>query len=251
MDIETKLDRAGGLLPDLPQLDAIYWVTLVSACTMGETGADMISHDLGWGYVKASLLLGAIFALSMIFEFVGIGPKELRYWFAIVATATVGTTLADFTTRTMNLGYAGGSLLMIALFAVIFTIWRRSSIKNGEGKKLEIRYWLAVLVASVMGTTLGDFTSNGTPLGFGGGALVLGGLLLTVFLVQKKEWLPKEFCYWAAVVLTSTLGASTGDYMSKEEGMNLGTYWATGILAAVLVVVVITSALIRRKRAMA
>ena len=209
---------------------------------MGETGADMLSHDLGLGYLKASIILGSFFILAMVFEFCNLGPLLARYWFGIVVTATVGTTLADFISRTLELGYFKASIVLIAIFAVHFAVWHRFDRQDEVDKDRRVHtggfYWAAILLASVLGTTLGDYVSNGSSLGFGGGSVVLGSLLMLVFAVGKWTKIPNQVAYWAAIILTSTFGASTGDYLSKEEGANMGTLKATLAVAVALIAVV-------------
>jgi uncharacterized membrane-anchored protein len=235
-------------MPPLPRLDALYWITLLAACGMGETTGDLISHGLNLGYLKASALLGALFIAAMVVEFQKLSPLAARYWVSVVITSTVGTTLADLTTRTLGLGYFYGSLILIALFAVIFATWhRRKSAGETDrryARSVEIHYWAAFLVSSTMGTTLGDFVSNDTPLGFGGSSILLAALLGAVLLITRFSRLPRMLTYWTALVLTSTFGAASGDYLTKEEGVNLGPFKGTAVLACFLLVVITVSSVL-------
>lgn len=232
------------VLANLPPINGLYWLILVGCCSLGETAADLLSHGLKWGYVWSSALLLVLFGGAIGFEVYGRGAKLARYWCAVAATAMVGTTLADLTSRTLGLGYFKASALMIALFATVFGTWKRA---HGRRESSELHYWSAILVISVMGTTLGDFLSNDTPLGFGWTSVVLiAALGALLFALYRASW-RKEPLYWLIVVLTSTFGAASGDYLTKEEGLNMGPFKGTALLAAVLIVILAFVA--RRMRA--
>ena len=220
----------------LPPRNARYWITLLSACTMGETAGDFISHGLQLGYGIGSIGLIILFLAVITLELKATAASIPRYWTAIIITATAGTTMADFVTRSLGLGYGLGSAVMIALFALIFFGWKRSH--SASMYDSNIWYWSAILIASTMGTTVGDFVSNGTELGFGGGTLGLASLLLVLLILELKTKISKEFCYWAAIVVTSTIGATSGDYLTKEEGLNLGYGIGSAILLTAFVLIV-------------
>ena len=242
-----------------PSNDAFYWVTILSACTMGETAADFLSHGpLGLGYGWASIILGSLVVVSLALERFAKVANEGRYWTTIVVMATAGTTMADFISRTLKFGYLWGSIFLAALFAATFLLWRdKSSMGESEkanhsvlphvdinptGKRLpptNARYWAAIMVASTLGTTLGDSLSNGTRIGFGGSSLILGLLLAITLFMEYKAHVRNEARYWTALILASTIGATTGDYLTKEEGLNLGYYWGNGALIVVFVGIVL------------
>jgi uncharacterized membrane-anchored protein len=155
----------------------------------------------------------------------------------------VGTTLADLTSRTLKLGYAWSSVLMIGLFAAVSLTWHRG---RSESLGSQLHYWAAILVASVMGTTLGDFLSNDSGLRFGKSAAILGGLLLVVLFVRTKIQTAQGLTYWTAIILTSTFGAASGDYLAKEDGVGLGAIKATIYLGIDLIVILGVVAALRR-----
>ena len=244
--------------------DGLYWVTILSACTMGETAADLLSHGpLGLGYALASLILGTLVALALLLQRLATVPSEPRYWATIVVMATAGTTIADYLSRSLALGYAWSSCALVIAFLATLLVGRRASslrtaARNGviaerssSGQRLvftpvtDARYWAAIMVASTLGTTLGDFLSNGTELGFGRGAILLGVVLATVLFAEHRAGTRSAVRYWTALVLGSTIGATSGDYLTKEEGLNLGYFWGNGLLIAVFVVI----ALVGRRRA--
>ncbi len=146
----------------------IYWATILSACTMGETAGDFLSFGLKFGYGWSACILLVLLVLALVAEATAKAPREARYWSTIVIMSTTGTAMADFLTRTLKLGYARGSALLITLFAIIYFFERRSktsisAVENVQVKGLprtDAYYWTAILVASTFGTTMGDFVAD-------------------------------------------------------------------------------------------
>lgn len=239
--------------------DTAYWALMLSACAMGEASADYFSHGpLHLGYARASLLLGTFVVLALVAERRAHVANEARYWTTIVVMSTAGTTIADYLSRTLKLGYVWSSLLLIALFAGTLLVWKRSSSAPardvpardtllphadlGAGVRplpaTDARYWAAIMVASTLGTTLGDALTNGTRLGFGGATVLLGAALLAVLAVEQRAQVRNEARYWTALVLASTIGATSGDYVMKAEGLNLGYAGGIGALVGLFLVIV-------------
>lgn len=254
--------------------DTAYWALILSACAMGEASADFFSHGpLHMGYARASLLLGTFVVLALIAERRAHVANEARYWTTIVVMSTAGTTIADYLSRTLALGYLWSSLLLIALFTATLLAWKRTTRAPALGAPLrdtllphvdvpadaaggallphadigaavrtlpatDARYWAAIMVASTLGTTLGDALTNGTRLGFGGATVMLGAALLVVLAVEQRAHVRNEARYWTALVLASTIGATSGDYVMKEEGLNLGYAGGIGALVALFLLIV-------------
>jgi len=236
----------------------LYWLTILSACTMGETAGDYLSFGLELGYGWAAVILSAVLLIVLIVEAQAEAQSEPRYWAAVIIMSTTGTAFADFITRTLALGYAKGSALLITVFVLIYFAERyyksaRLVGRGGGGRnvfdtvdedikktglpKTDAFYWVSVLVASTFGTTMGDFTSDVLGLGFGGGALVLGALLLVILVVDYLTEVAAAAVYWAALVVASTIGATTGDFLTKPDALNLGYGWGSLILITVLAVI--------------
>lgn len=247
---------------------------------MGETSADFFSHGpLHLGYARASVFLASLVVIALVVERRARVPNEGRYWTTIVVMSTAGTTIADFLSRTLALGYLWSSLLLIALFAGTLLVWRRGGTAGAvpqaalAGTLLphvslsapvvggallphaeigaqvrtlpatDARYWSAIMVASTLGTTLGDALTHGTRLGFGGASVLLAAALLVVLVIERRASVRNEARYWTALVLTSTIGATTGDFVMKEEGLNLGYGRGIGSLVAVFLAVVLVARL--------
>ncbi len=246
----------------------IYWVTILSACTMGETAGDFFSFGLKFGYAWASCFLLTLLTLALIAEARAKTPNEARYWTTIVIMSTTGTAMADFLTRTLKLGYGGGSALLTSLFGLVYLaekIYKRAKHRSAGDSGLphisldvasksvlpqikigahthslpatDFFYWAAILVASTFGTTMGDFVADVLGFGFGGGTLFLGSLLALVLFVEFRSHIPNKPRYWTALVITSTIGATTGDFLTKEDALNLGYGWGSLILIGVFAVI--------------
>lgn len=236
-------------------LYVLYWVTILSACTMGETAGDFLSFGLELGYGLSAIILSSVLLVVLIIEAKAKAQNEYRYWIMVVIMSTTGTAFADFLTRTLELGYAWGSALLITVFILIYFAERfykstktkgsaaghqnvfdnvDENIKTIGVPKTDAFYWVSILVASTFGTTMGDFTSDVLGLGFGGGALFLGALLLIVLIIDYHSKFAAVALYWTALVIASTIGATTGDYLTKPDALDLGYGWGSLILITVL-----------------
>lgn len=225
----------------LPIINSQYWAFIISGTTLGETGADVLSQSLNLGYAAASLLLIALFIAALLVELSTIEQHKGLYWLVIILASLAGTTISDYVTRTLGLGYGWGSLLIATVLAIVFFIWRKLTLQISLQDALDVKtqalYWLAILVSSTLGTAFGDYIANATPLGFGGGALLLMSLLVIILFLALLTQASREIYYWLAIIVTHPMGAALGDFMTKPEGINLGNIYATAILLMILVFV--------------
>lgn len=230
----------------VPEVTLGFWIIKVAATTLGETGGDALSMSMGWGYLDATLFLTLIFLL-----FVTAQVRAKRYhaglfWATIVATTTVGTTLADYADRSLGLGYAGGSSLLLALLLLSLFIWWRvmgsiaiSSISN---RKAETCFWVTIMFSQTLGTALGDWTTDSLGMGYAGGALVFATLLLLVAAAYFWTEVSRTTLFWIAFILTRPLGAASGDFLDKPiaaGGLALSRYTASAALLCFIVVCVL------------
>lgn len=230
----------------LPELTALFWITKIIATTLGETAGDLLSMTLNVGYALSSMILFGVF--------IGIVSVQLSlkkyvpfvYWFVVLATSTSGTTMSDYMDRTLGLGYAMGSLLLIGLLLTILFIWKLSekslSVTNITGRKAELFYWTAILFSNTLGTALGDYLADDSGLGFGGGAILIGSILVVLILAHYYTKLSSIFLFWAAFILTRPFGATFGDLLTKSTikgGLDYGTKGASLILFSLLLLLII------------
>lgn len=229
----------------LPQITLAFWVMKICATTLGETAGDLLSMTLNIGYALSSLLLISLFVLSLLGQLSTRRYTPALYWTVILTTSTAGTTMSDFMDRTLGLGYASGSMILITLLASVLLAWRFSekslSVEHIVSRRAELFYWAAILVSNTLGTALGDYLADDSGLGFAGGALLVGSLLAVVATLYYRTQLSRVALFWAAFVLTRPFGATLGDVLTKSTdkgGLDLGTLGSSAVLLATLAVLV-------------
>jgi uncharacterized membrane-anchored protein len=239
----------------VPLLTASFWVMKICATTLGETAGDLLSMTLKVGYAVSSIVLLSAFFLSLGSQLLAKHYRPVVYWSVILTTSTAGTTMSDTMDRTLGLGYAKGSaILVVGLLAVLAT-WRHVtgslSVDRIDTRKAEVFYWIAILFSNTLGTALGDFLADSSGLGFAGGALLVGGALALVLAATLLTRISRVALFWFAFVLTRPLGATVGDVLTKPRdkgGLDLGTVGSSAILATILVALVVWSTM-KQKRA--
>jgi len=174
----------------IPHVTLAFWIMKICATTLGETAGDLMSMTLNVGYALSSVILIGIFLLALVTQLAARKFHPTLYWTVILATSTAGTTMSDFMDRTLGLGYATGSLILVLLLAAVLLVWRRAegslSVDRIETLKGELFYWSAILVSNTLGTALGDYLADDSGLGFLGGAAVISVLL--GILVALHPW---------------------------------------------------------------
>lgn len=234
----------------IPPLDGAYWLLLISATVFGETGGDLLSQGMGAGYLMGTAVFLSLFAVAAGLQLTLKTEHPLLYWAVIITTSTSGTTLSDYVTRTLHLGYGGGVLLMAAGLGAVLAAWRlgRHELRADGAVPMptEALYWTGILAASTLGTAFGDLVANASGLGFAGSTLLLALLLAAVALSQRFVTRQRELVYWAAIVIVHPFGATAGDYLSKPDGLALGPYQASALLGAVFLAVLAGSGAARR-----
>jgi len=226
-------------LSKVPEVTLMFWIVKVAATTLGETGGDAVSMSMQLGYLVATGLFAVVFLLAVGAQ---IGAKRYHpwlYWTTIIATTTVGTTLADFADRSLGIGYAGGASLLFALLMASLAIWYRTlgtvSADSISTPKAEMFYWMTIMFSQTLGTALGDWTADTAGLGYGGGAIIFGALLALVAVAYYRTRISHTALFWAAFILTRPLGAVVGDFLDKPlamGGLALSRYTASAVLLA-------------------
>lgn len=238
----------------LPQITAFFWVMKICATTLGETAGDLLSMTLNVGYAVSSLILIGIFLVSLITQMLSKHYHPLLYWTVILTTSTAGTTMSDFMDRTLGLGYATGSAILVSLLIAILVVWRVTigslSVTHVTTPKAELLYWTTILFSNTLGTALGDFLADASGLGFAGGALLISGLLALILAAHYGTHLPQVALFWLAFVLTRPFGATLGDVLTKSHekgGLAFGTIGSSIVLVSILGVCILFTTL-RQKR---
>ena len=227
----------GHTLSKVPELTLIFWIIKIAATTLGETGGDAVSMSMNLGYLVGTGIFAVVFLVAVAAQIKAKGFHPFLYWTTIIATTTVGTTLADFADRSLGIGYAGGSSLLLVLLMSSLFIWHRTlgsvSVATVISPKAEMFYWVTIMFSQTLGTALGDWTADTAGLGYAGGAMVFGALLLLVVAAYYRTKISHTVLFWAAFILTRPLGAVVGDFLDKPlnaGGLALSRYSASLVL---------------------
>jgi len=226
----------------VPAVTPVFWVIKIAATTLGETAGDAVSMSMNLGYLVGTGIFASIFAGAVAIQISAKQFHPFLYWLTIIATTTVGTTLADFADRSLGVGYAGGSTILLFLLLGSLAVWYRTlgtvSVTSVSSPKAEVFYWVTIMFSQTLGTALGDWTADTEGLGYAGGVVVFVALLGVVVLATYATRISRVILFWAAFILTRPLGAVVGDFLDKpvsSGGLALSRYSASGVLLALMV----------------
>jgi uncharacterized membrane-anchored protein len=236
------------------QVTIYFWIMKICATTLGETAGDLLSMTLNVGYGISTVILLSLFLITLVIQLLSSKFHPLLYWSVILTTSTAGTTLSDYMDRTLGLGYANGSLILVTGLVIVLSLWYFSektlSVSNIQTTKAELFYWIAILFSNTLGTALGDYLADDSGLGFLGGAVLIGGLIALITLLSFVTRLNRILLFWIAFVLTRPFGATFGDLLTKpleKGGLGFGTIGSSIILALLLVGFVIFASIQERR----
>ncbi|MFB6439379.1 hypothetical protein ACFCVY_21740 [Streptomyces sp. NPDC056411] len=262
-EVLTDMDVAGTdryVLRKLPEVTLAFWVMKTAATTLGETAGDLFAQTLKLGYFLTTIALFLIFVVTLVVQLRSRRYNPFFYWTVILSTSMAGTTMSDFMNRDasakfltdgakslgwgpqgLGLGYPTGAAILISLLIVIFVIWKCTgltfAIRDIVSFRAEALFWAAILVSNTLGTSMGDFLSDSSGLGYAGGALLVTGVLAVLVALMRVPAVPNVVLFWIAFVLTRPLGATAGDFLTKplaKGGLDLGTAGSSAVLLAVL-----------------
>ena len=224
-------------LSKVPEVTLVFWLIKIAATTLGETGGDAVSMSMNLGYLFGTAIFAVLFAVAVTAQVSARRFHPLLYWTTIIATTTVGTTLADFADRSLGIGYAGGSTLLLALLLGSLLVWQRSmgsvAVATVHSKKAEIFYWVTIMFSQTLGTALGDWTADTAGFGYGRSAVLFCSLLAVIVVAHYWTRLSGTLLFWLAFILTRPLGAVVGDLLDKPlnaGGLDLSRYSASAVL---------------------
>src|SRR3954451_4592461 len=253
--IRMRNSNLDAIATKVPQVTLLFWIVKILATTLGETGGDAVtmswlgettSEAKGTGYLIGTAIFGVIFVVAVLVQIKAAKFHPFLYWLTIVATTTVGTTLADYCTRSLGIGYTGGSTILLICVIASLLIWRWAtgsiSIETVRTPKVEVFYWVTIMFSQTLGTALGDWVADTNEMGYLGAAAVFGGLLLLTALLYYFTSLSHAVLFWAAFILTRPLGAVVGDFLDKphaQGGLALSRYTASIALLVVIVALIL------------
>lgn len=231
-----------GTLGKVPEVTLVFWIIKVFCTTLGETGGDAVTMSMNLGYLVGTAIFAGVFLVAVGAQIRASRFHPFLYWATIIATTTVGTTLADFADRSLGIGYLGGSLLLLGLLLASLGVWYWTmgsvSVNTVRAPKTEAFYWVTIMFSQTLGTALGDWTADSAGLGYGGGIVVFTVLLAIVAACYFWTRLSRTLLFWAAFILTRPLGAVVGDFLDKpiaHGGLNLSRYSASAALVVLII----------------
>ncbi|MFS7872274.1 hypothetical protein ACEYXF_02810 [Streptomyces asiaticus] len=262
-EVITDLDVAStstSVMKKLPEVTLAFWIMKIAATTLGETAGDLFAQTLKLGYFLTTIALFLIFVVTLVVQLRSSRYNPFFYWTVILSTSMAGTTMSDFMNRDasakylsggatslgwgpqgLGLGYPVGAAILISILLAIFLAWKASGmtfqIRDIVTFRGEALFWSAILVSNTLGTSMGDFLSDSSGLGYAGGALLVIGVLTVLVAMMKAPAVPNVLLFWIAFVLTRPLGATAGDFLTKpvaKGGLDLGTAGSSAVLLAIL-----------------
>ena len=217
-------------LNKVAKITLIFWIMKIVATTLGETLGDFISMTLNLGYLTGIGITLLFFIIVLVTQLSLKKYSPIIFWLVIIGTTTLGTEISDFMDRSLHLGYALGSLLLVLCLIVTLFLWFKR-FKNLEvfpisDKSKETYYWIAILFSNSLGTAFGDFLSDNIGLSYLHGAIITGLIILIVVLLHYFTKINHILLFWIAFVFTRPFGATFGDFLTKplsKGGLELGT----------------------------
>lgn len=229
-------------LAKVPAITLGFWLIKIVATTLGETAGDAVSMSMHVGYLGATAIFGFMFLALVVAQIRFTRFHPTLYWSTIIATTTVGTTLADFADRSLGIGYAGGSTLLLALLAGSLLVWKVSlgtvAVDSVRSGKAEMFYWVTIMFSQTLGTALGDWTADSAGLGYQGAAMIFGAALVGVAMLYWRSAVSRTALFWTAFILTRPLGAVLGDFLDKpvaSGGLALSRFAASAVLIGLVI----------------
>ncbi|MEG1273754.1 MAG: hypothetical protein RSD50_11170 [Acinetobacter sp.] len=230
-------------LSKVPEITALFWMTKIFATTFGETAGDAVSMSLNWGYLVSTAIFAVLFILLLYFQVSAKTYRPYLYWFTIIASTTVGTTMADFVDRSLGIGYIGGSTLLLSFVLLCLWVWYKSegsiSPHSVNYPRAEIFYWLTITFSQTLGTALGDWSADTAGLGYGGGIVLYVSLIALIAGLYFFSQISRTLLFWSAFVLTRPLGAVVGDFLDKplaSGGLDLSRFGASAVILIAIII---------------
>ena len=239
----TSHDR--DTLAKVPAVTLGFWLIKILATTLGETAGDTVSMSMNLGYLVGSAIFLALLIVLVWRQIAARHYHPFLYWATIIASTTAGTTMADFATRSLGIGYTGGSALLLGCVLASLALWYRMlgsiAVESVREPKAETFYWITITFSQTLGTALGDWTADTGGLGYGGAALVFGALLAVIALLYFRTAVSRVALFWAAFILTRPLGAAVGDFLDKpvdHGGLAFSRPLASAALAVAILLLI-------------
>lgn len=233
------------LATKVPAVTLGFWVIKILATTLGETGGDTLSMTWDLGYLASTAILVTPLVVLVALQIRADRFRPALYWLTIIASTMAGTTMADFATRSLGIGYPGGSLLLLACVLASLAVWHDRlgsiSVETVHEPRAELFYWITITFSQTLGTALGDWAAD-SGLGYSGAAVVFAAGLAVLVALYFMTNVSRVGLFWAAFILTRPLGAAVGDFLDKpldHGGLALSRPLASLVLAGVIAALIL------------
>nr|WP_298411812.1 hypothetical protein [uncultured Halomonas sp.] len=228
METSSALTKES-MLNKVPEATLIFWIIKMMSTTVGETTADFLNFNLGFGLVGTSALTGLLLIAALFLQMHEKQYIPWKYWTTVVLTSIFGTLITDYLTDSMGVPLEVSTAFFSAALLITFMAWyaqeKTLSIHTIYTTKRETFYWIAILFTFALGTAAGDLAAEGVGLGFANSGLLFGALIALTALAYFIFKANAIACFWIAYVLTRPFGASFGDFLSQpisNGGLGLG-----------------------------
>jgi uncharacterized membrane-anchored protein len=234
------------LLNKVPQVTIFFWIIKILCTTVGETAADYLNVNLGFGLNGTTYVTGALLAVVLFFQFRLHEYVPGVYWLAVVLISVFGTLITDNLSDNLNVPLLTSTIAFSVILAITFAVWyafeHTLSIHTIVTRRREAFYWLAVLFTFALGTAAGDLISEQAGLGYAVSVLLFAAAIGAVVVARVGFGISSVLAFWMAYILTRPLGASIGDLMSQpkaDTGLGLGTTTTSAIFLSLILALVI------------
>jgi uncharacterized membrane-anchored protein len=229
-------------LSKVPEVTLVFWIIKIAATTLGETGGDTVTMTMNLGYLAGTAIFLSAFLVLVSAQILAKQFRPWLYWATIIASTTAGTTMADFADRSLGIGYAGGSAMLLLCLLSVLCLWYWSlgsiSVNTVDAPKVEAFYWAAITFSQTLGTALGDWMADSRGLGYEGGAIVFAAALTVVAVAYFWTRMSHVLLFWTAFILTRPLGATVGDFLDKpihDGGLALSRPIASAVIGGFII----------------
>jgi uncharacterized membrane-anchored protein len=231
-------------LNKVPAITVSFWVIKIMSTTVGETGADFLAVNAGWGQLATSLAMAGLLVAAVVTQLCTRRYTPWIYWLTVVLVSVVGTQITDLLTDGLGVSlYVSTSVFAVAL-AAIFLVWywveRTLSIHDIVTLRRELFYWAAVLCTFALGTAAGDLATEALGLGFTYGVLAFGAMIGATYAAWRLG-ANSVLTFWIAYILTRPFGAALGDQLTQAKaygGLGMGATATSALFLTVIVILV-------------
>ena len=241
---ESPAIKSSGWLNKVPEVTLSFWVIKIMSTTVGETGADYLAVNAGWGQGATRTLMAALLAVALLTQLRTRRYTPWIYWLTVVLVSVVGTQITDLLTDGLSVSLYVSTSVFAVMLAAIFLVWyrveRTLSIHDIVTRRREQFYWVAILCTFALGTAAGDLATEALGLGFIWGAIAFGTLIGVAYCLWRMGG-NAVLTFWIAYILTRPFGAALGDLLTQAKtygGLGMGAMWTSALFLTVIVILV-------------